>query len=131
MTHTIHTIHNIGVAKQIGDYSDAIEVGPGSRWVLTSGTPGLSITGGLTRDIAGQAESAWEHILLMLERADMTIADVVKVTQYLTRAEDIPGYVKVRKRYLGDTRPAFMLFVVPQLIRPEFLVEIDVVAAKA
>ena len=45
----------------------------------------------------------------MLERAGMTVADLVKVTQYLTRAEDVPAYVKVRSRFLGDARPVFML----------------------
>ena len=33
-----HTIHDIGVASQIGTYSDAIETGPNLRWLLTSGT---------------------------------------------------------------------------------------------
>ena len=65
------------------------------------------------------------------QRADMTVADVVKVTQYLTRAEDIPAYVKVRSRFLGEARPAFMLVVVSQLVRPEFLVEVEIVAARA
>jgi 2-iminobutanoate/2-iminopropanoate deaminase len=126
-----HTIHDIGVASQIGKYSDAIESGPNLRWLLTAGTPGLSTTGDLPKDITGQAERAWEHVVALLERAGMTAADVVKVTQYLTRAEDIPAYAKVRARFLGDARPASMLFVIPQLVRPEFLVEIEIVAAKA
>jgi 2-iminobutanoate/2-iminopropanoate deaminase len=67
----------------------------------------------------------------MLERAGMTVADIVKVTQYLTRAEDIAAYGKVRTRFLGDVRPAAMLLVIPQLVRPEFLVEVEIVAAKA
>ena len=33
-------VHNIGVAAQIGSYSDAIEVPPGARCLFTSGTPG-------------------------------------------------------------------------------------------
>ena len=126
-----HTNHDIGVARQIGAYSDAVEVKPNARWLMTSGTPGLTTTGDLPNEIKGQAERAWEHVVLMLERAGMTVADVVKVTQYLTRAEDIPAYVKVRSRFLGDALPAFMLLVVSQLVWPEFLVEIEVVAARA
>jgi 2-iminobutanoate/2-iminopropanoate deaminase len=126
-----HITQDIGVAKQIGAYSDALEARPNLRWLLTSGTPGLSTTGDLPKDITGQAEQAWEHIARMLERAQMTVADVVKVTQYLTRAQDIRAYVKVRSRFLGEIRPAFMLVVVPQLIRPEFLVEVEIVAARA
>lgn len=126
-----HTIHDIGVARQIAAYSDAIEVGPNLRWLLTSGTPGLATDGDLPKDISGQAELAWKHVISMLERAGMTVADIVKVTQYLTRAEDIAAYGKVRTRFLGDVRPAAMLLVIPELVRPEFLVEVEIVAAKA
>ena len=123
--------HDIGVATQIGSYSDGVEVPQGARWLFTSGTPGLAVGGALPGDITGQAELAWTHMLTMLERAGMTVDDVVKVTQYLIRAEDIPAYVAVRKRFLGDARPAFMLLVVPQLVRPEFLLEVEIVAARA
>jgi 2-iminobutanoate/2-iminopropanoate deaminase len=126
-----HTIHDIGVASQIGAYSDALEGGANLRWLMTSGTPGLSLTGELPGDISGQAELAWEHIGRMLDRAGMTVNDIVKVTQYLTHAEDIPDYAKVRTRFLAGVRPASMLLVIPQLVRPEFLVEVEVVAARA
>jgi enamine deaminase RidA (YjgF/YER057c/UK114 family) len=126
-----HTIHNIGIAAQIGAYSDAVETGSNLRWLMTSGTPGLQMNGDLPTDITGQTELAWKHILRMLARAGMTIADVVKVTQYLTQPEDIPAYSKVRTRFLGEARPASMLLVIPQLVRPEFLVEVEIIAAKA
>ena len=126
-----HTIHDIGVASQIGAYSDSIEAGANLRWLITSGTPGLSMKGELPADIAGQSEVAWEHIIRMLDHAGMTVSDIVKVTQYLTRAQDIQAYAKVRTRFLGEARPASMLLVVPQLVRPEFLVEVEVTAAKA
>jgi enamine deaminase RidA (YjgF/YER057c/UK114 family) len=126
-----HRIHDIGVAKQIGAYSDAIETAPNLRWLMTSGTPGLSIDGDLPKDITGQAELAWKHILGVLEQAGMSAIDIVKVTQYLTRAEDIPAYAKVRAQMLGSVRPAFMLLVVPQLVWPEILLEVEVIAAKA
>ena len=60
----------------------------------------------------------------------MSVADRVKVAQYLTRAEGIPAYAKVRTRFLGDARPASMLLVIPQLVRPDFLVEVEIVAAE-
>jgi len=125
-----HTTLDIGVARQIANYSDAIEVRPNLRWLLTSGTPGLSTDGNLPTDITGQAELAWEHVIRMLEKSGMTVGDIVKATHYLTRAQDIPAYGKVRTRFLGDARPASMLLIVPQLVRPEFLLEIEIVAAK-
>lgn len=125
-----HAIHDIGIARQIGPFSDAIEAAPGLRWLFTSGTPGLERGGKLPPDIAGQAEIAWTHIVAMLEAAGMTVHDLVKVTHYLVRAEDIPAYVKVRARFLGEARSASMLLVTSALVRPEFLLEIEAIAAK-
>jgi enamine deaminase RidA (YjgF/YER057c/UK114 family) len=125
-----HKIHDVGVATQIGAYSDAIEVAPGARWLMTSGTPGLARDGKLPSDITGQAELAWTHILAMLTKAGMTAQDLVKVTHYLLRAEDIPAYVKVRSKFLGDARPASMLMIVPGLVKPDYLLEVEAIAAK-
>ena len=58
----------------------------------------------------------------------MTPANLVKVTQNLTNLKDVLTYIKVRSEILGDVRPAFMLLVVTELIRPEVLVEVEVVA---
>jgi 2-iminobutanoate/2-iminopropanoate deaminase len=126
-----HKPHDLGIARRIGPYSDAVEVLPNARWLLTSGTPGLLLDGSLPRDITGQAEIAWTHIFGLLAQADMDAHDLVKVTHYLRHAADIPAYAKVRARVLGDARPASMLLVVPQLVRPEFLVEIEACAARA
>jgi len=126
-----HKIHDIGVAARIGTYSDAVEAAPNQRWLFTSGTPGMDATGALPDDITAQAELAWGHILTMLDRAGMAVNDLVKITQYLTRAEDIPAYAKVRARMLGDARPASMMMVVAALPRPQFLLEIEAVAARS
>lgn len=128
---TTHTVQDLGVANQIGKYSDGVEAGSNLRWLFTSGTPGLSTGGLLPSDITGQSENAWGHILKMLQNAGMGITDVVKVTQYLTRSEDIAAYAAVRTRFVGDARPASMLLVIPQLVRPEFLIEVEIIAAKA
>jgi len=93
------TLHDIGVAAQIGSYSDGVETPQGARWLYTSGTPGLAADGTLPADIAGQAEIAWTHIVTLLERAGMTVHHLVKVTQYLLHAGDIPAYAAVRKRF--------------------------------
>jgi enamine deaminase RidA (YjgF/YER057c/UK114 family) len=127
-----HTLHNIGVSERIGTYSDAAEVAANIRWLITSGTPGLPTDGSsLPNTITAQAELAWQHIVRMLTKADMSVGDIVKVTQYLTRAEDISEYASIRTKYLGDARPASMLSVVSQLVWPDILVEIEIVAAKA
>jgi 2-iminobutanoate/2-iminopropanoate deaminase len=125
-----HKLHDVGVAARIGKYGDAIEVTPNQRWLFTSGTPGMDEKGEFPPDITRQAELAWGHILKMLQSSDMSFADLFKITQYLTSAEDKTAYVLVRTRVLGTARPASMLMVVAALPRPEFLLEIDAVAAQ-
>ena len=125
-----HVAHNIGVAKRIGAYSDAVETGAGLRWLFTSGTPGLSPDGKLSSDFSEQARQTWENLVAILAQADMGVEDIVKVSTSIVRAEDIPAYVKVRSSFLGDLRPAFMLSIINQVIRPDMLVEVEVVAAK-
>jgi 2-iminobutanoate/2-iminopropanoate deaminase len=121
---------NIGVAQRIGTYSDGVAVPADAKWVFVSGTPGLMPDGSYPEGIAAQAEQAWKNVLAILAQAGMGVKDLVKVTHYLVRQEDIKDYVVVRARYLGDARPASMLLVVPGLVKPEILVEIEACAAR-
>lgn len=126
----MQTRHATGIAAQIGHYSDGIEVSGPARWLYTSGTPGIMPDGTVPETIEAQADQAWKNILAILESAGMEIADIVKVTTYLTRQEDKAAYLPVRSQYLGELRSAFMLSVVTELIRPDILVEIEVAAAR-
>jgi 2-iminobutanoate/2-iminopropanoate deaminase len=122
--------HDIGVAARIGTYSDAIEVSPDSRWLLASGTPGLSVDGVLPEDFASQAVLAWENVIRMLHSADMSIQDIVKITQYLVRRSDLDAYRPIRSRFLGDAKPASMLSFASELVWPVMLIELEIVAAR-
>jgi 2-iminobutanoate/2-iminopropanoate deaminase len=124
-----HTIHDVGAAAQIGRYSDAIETKPALRWLFSSGTPGVLPDGTIARGIEAQSRLVWKYLSQMLEKANMSAADLVKVTTSLTNAGDIPAFVKVRSEFLGDARPAFMLQIVTGLIKPEVLVEVEIIAA--
>jgi len=121
---------NAGIAERIGKYSDAVLVAPNARWLLVSGTPGLASDGSVPDGITAQAEQAWVNLLAILEEGGMGVQDLVKLVHYLLRPEDIKPYIAVRAKYLGDYRPASMLMVVPALVRPEFLLEIEAYAAK-
>ena len=122
---------NAGVAARIGTYSDAVETAPGKRVLYTSGTPGLSAeTGQLPETFAEQADLAWRNIKAILAEAGMGVEDIVKLTQYLIRREDLAAYRDIRSRHLGSCRPASMLSFVPGLVWPNMLIELEVVAAK-
>jgi 2-iminobutanoate/2-iminopropanoate deaminase len=123
------TKHQIGVSKHIGNYSDAAVVSSNSRWLYTSGTPGIDASGLAPEGIVAQAELVWQNIFAALKAGGMRPEDLVKTTFYITRREDVAEYVKVRAKYLGDIRPAQMLLVVEAHIKPEYLIEVDAIAA--
>ena len=131
MSATLHPLVNVGISKHIGKYSDAAEVPRPARWLFTSGTPGLLRDGTLPATFEQQAEQAWKNIFSALEKAGMGPEHLVKIVQYLVRAEDIVAYGAIRARFLGDCRPASMLLVAAALPNPDFLIEIEAIAAAA
>jgi 2-iminobutanoate/2-iminopropanoate deaminase len=127
---TIHPTIDTGIASQIGLYSDAVAVNKNVQWLFSSATPGLPSEGDLNRNITEQAELAWEQLLIILDEAGMGIQHLVKITQYLAFKEDIPDYVKVRHKVLGECKPASTLLVIEQLDWPDMLLSIEFIAAK-
>jgi 2-iminobutanoate/2-iminopropanoate deaminase len=122
---------DIGIAAHIGAYSDAVEVAPGARWLATSGTPGMRPDGTIPADFEEQATLAWSNVCDVLAKGGFEVSGLVKITQYLTSADDIPTHAKVRARFLGDARPASMLVVVPALVWPQMSIEVEAWAARA
>lgn len=122
---------DIGISQHIGKYSDAVEVPRAARWLFTSGTPGLLPDGTLPATFELQAEQSWRNIFSALQKASMGPEHLVKIVQYLVRAEDIVAYGPIRARFLGDYQPASMLLVAPALPKPDFLIEIEAIAAAA
>jgi 2-iminobutanoate/2-iminopropanoate deaminase len=127
MTRGIHIIET-GIASQIGRYADAVRIPAGYDQIVLSGTPGLAPDGTLPDGIEAQSEQAWTNVETILTAAGAALTDIVSVRQWLRSAEDVGAYVEVRKRFV-EHRPTFMLGVDVGLVRPEFLVEIEVVAA--
>lgn len=125
-------IHNpAAIAAPIGTYSHGIEIPPNARWLYVAGQVAVRKDGSVPAMIEEQTVVAWENVLAILAAAGMKVTDIVRINQYLTDAAHFPGYAGGRKRFLGDHRPASTLVMVKALVKPEFLVEVEVVAAKA
>lgn len=104
--------------------------GPGSaRWLHISGQVGVAPDGQTAQGAEAQMEQAWHNIFAILESAGMTHHDLVKITVYLTRTEDIGRYRDVRDRMLAGAEPASTLLIIAGLANPDWLVEIEAVAA--
>jgi enamine deaminase RidA (YjgF/YER057c/UK114 family) len=120
-----------GIACHVGTYSDAVEVRGAQRILYVSGTPGIDPQSGqLPEDFADQADLAWRNVIRILAAAEMRVEDIVKLTQHLIRRDDLPRYREIRARYLGACAPASMLTILPGLVWPTMLIELEVVAAK-
>ena len=122
---------NASIARHVGSYSDAVEIIDAKRILYVSGTPGIDgDSGDIPESFAEQADLAWKNVICILGEADMGVEDIVKLTQHLVRREDLQSYRDIRSRYLGECAPASMLTILPGLVWPNMLIELEVVAAK-
>jgi enamine deaminase RidA (YjgF/YER057c/UK114 family) len=119
------------VHAPVGSYSHAIEVPPNARWLFISGQVALTTDGNVPAGFAEQCALAWTNLGNVLASAGMSTPDLVKLTVFMVRQEDLPSFREVRDRFLEGQRPATTLVFVKALARPEWLIEIEAVAAKA
>ncbi len=124
--------HNPGaIAAAFSHYSLGVEAPGQARWLFVSGQVGVEPDGRFADGPEAQMEAAWRNVLAILEAAGMGAGDLVKVNAYLTRAEDTGAYREVRDRMLAGAEPASTLIVISALAHPDWLVEIEAVAAAA
>ena len=79
-------------------------------------------------DPAAQAEQVMRNIDLLLRECGSELAHICKVTVYLTDIRHREAVYRVAGRWLRGVFPVFTGLVVVALARPEWLVEIDVIA---
>lgn len=119
-----------GIAAPFGRYSHGVVLPPGVRMVFCSGQLGLAADGSVPDTVAGQAEVCFANIGAILAEAGFSMAHVVRLNAYVTRREDMAAYMAVRDRHVVEPLPASTLMIVSGFSRPEFLVEVEAVAAK-
>ena len=120
-----------GVHPPFARYSHAVEVPAGARTLFVSGQLGIAADGTVPPDAAGQAELIFRAIASILAKAGMTMADVVRLNAYVVDRSDLPDYMAVRDRHVATPPPASTLLLVAGFTRPEFRLEVEVVAARA
>ncbi|MEM7053352.1 MAG: RidA family protein [Pseudomonadota bacterium] len=111
-----------------GIYAHGVETAAGARTLHISGQVGVSPSGQLPADFEGQCRQALENVEVVLNAADMSKEDIVKMCFFLVRREDMDDLIKVRMDVLSGVRPAITALYVAGLVSSDWLVEIDVVA---
>ncbi|MGY5775970.1 RidA family protein [Rhizobium sp. LEGMi135b] len=118
------------VRRPFGNYSHGLLVPPGASLLVTSGQLGIGLDDRIPADVTAQAELCFKAIGAILDEAGMSFADVIRIAGFVTTREDFPAYMAVRDRYIQDPKPVSTLLIVGGFTRAEFLVEVEVTAAK-
>lgn len=121
------------IAPPFSQYSHGVQSPAGARWLHVAGQVGIRPDGAIPDGVAAQTAGAFDNIKAILADAGMDMNDVVKVTVYLTRddPESIRAYREARDEAQGDARPASTLVVVTALAHPDWLVEVEAIAARS
>jgi enamine deaminase RidA (YjgF/YER057c/UK114 family) len=100
-------------------YAHGVEALPGLRWVLTSGQLGIAADDRVPPDARAQA--------------DLCFANCAAINAFVTDRAHMPAYMAARDAWLEGTsrKPASTLVIVTGFTRAEFLVEVEVTAARA
>ena len=97
-------------------------------FVFVSGTTGFDYrTMTIVDDIEGQTDQCLRNIEAALKQAGATLADVVRVTYIVPKAEEFKACWPVLRKYFGEVRPAATM-ISAGLIDPRMRIEIEVTA---
>jgi len=124
-----------GFGRPLGMYSHGMVAG-GGELVIVAGQVGMTADGRVAGDDVGtQTRQALENVRAVVEAAGCTMSDIVRLQTFLTRSEDIGGFMKARQEvfpgyFPEEIYPPNTLLVVSRLVRPELLVEIEAMAVR-
>jgi enamine deaminase RidA (YjgF/YER057c/UK114 family) len=111
-------------------YSHVVET-RGGRTLYVAGQIAVDAEGKLVGagDFRAQIKQVFANLNSRLAEAGASFKDVVKLNYYLTDASDLQTLRETRDSYINkDAPPASTLIVVKQLVRPEYLCEVEAVA---
>ena len=118
------------VSGPFATYTHGIELDSPHRLFFGAGQTGVAPDGTVGAGIEEQARLVWENIKHVLHAADMEISDIVQLNMLLIDRDDYAPAAAVREAALDGHRPASTLMYVAGLARPEWLIEIDFIAAR-
>jgi enamine deaminase RidA (YjgF/YER057c/UK114 family) len=132
-TPSIRCLNPQGLGPPPG-YSQVVEV-RATRMVFVAGQTALDSSGALVGkdDFAAQADQVFRNLGVALAAAGCTAANLVKLTVFLRDMGNLAAYRESRSRFFATVTPpaapAVTLIEVSTLYAPEFLIEIEAVAA--
>lgn len=98
--------------------------------IFLSGQAAMDLEGNIigVGDFDAQADQVFRNIAQLLDKAGASLADVIKVTIYLTDMSQFPKVVELRRKWFTAPYPADTIVEVRALALPELMIEIDAIA---
>ncbi|MBU1305887.1 MAG: RidA family protein [Alphaproteobacteria bacterium] len=125
----ITTLEPADIHPPFAPYSHGVVVPAGQRLVFCSGQLGIAANAHVPPDCAGQARICFDNIAAILREAGMGLEHIVRINAYVSGREHLPAYMGVRNALFAAPFPASTLMIVSGFARPEFVVEIEAIAA--
>lgn len=102
------------------------------RLLVTSGQLGIAPDGAVPDTAEAQAALCFANIDAILAEAGLGREHILRLNAYVTDRAHMAGYMAARDAYLAERtdKPASTLMVVAGFSRPEFLVEVEAIAAE-
>ena len=112
-------------------YSQGIRVAHAQTLLFLSGQVAYTPDGGVAcrGDFKGQARGAYDAIKALVESQGGTMANVIKVTTYVTDMGYRADLALLREEYFGKKGPASTLIEISSLAHPDWMIEIEAIAA--
>ena len=118
-----HTIH-----QPFGYYCHGVLTVERNRLLVSSGQVGIDSHGTVPDSCYEQALLCFQAIKAVLEEAEMTPSNIVRLNAFVTEREDFAAYMKARDRFVATPPPASTVLIVSGFTRPEFKVEVECTA---
>jgi len=111
-------------------YSQAVKVSQAQTILFLSGQVAYTADGGVAwrGDFKAQARGAFEAIKALVESQGGTMANVVKITTYVTDMHYRVDLAPIREEFLGKKGPASTLVEISALAHPDWVIEIEAIA---
>ena len=127
----ITRINPDGIAKPFSSYSHVVTAEGATKLVYTAGQVAADINGNVLPpdDFDAQAKMVMANLQKALAGGGATLADVTKVTIYIVNPHDVPKVRGLLQTYFAPHPPGSTLCILRGLAHPNFLLEIEAVAA--
>jgi 2-iminobutanoate/2-iminopropanoate deaminase len=98
--------------------------------IFVSGMPPVDPQGRTVEgDVTAQARRVMDNLKAILEDAGASMDRIVRTTLFYTHREDYAAIDAVYREYFGTAAPSRSAVIVAGLVRPEWRIEIDAIAA--